>query len=145
MIKTTISSDDELERIQKDILADSKKVLYLAMNKMMNLAVAYAPVDTGMLKNSITLTPSKPGSDVYDLTDGVDYGIHVEYGTKPHFVPIAPLKLWAKRKFGEESIGYAIRAVISKRGMQEHPFFRPALHEVKIVWLPAYEKQLNKV
>lgn len=140
MMKITTSSDDEMDRIEQELTVQSKKQLYLAMNKMMNLAVNYAPVDTGILKNSIKLRPEEPGSDTYDLTDGVEYGVYMEFGTGPHVPPVEPLKAWAKRHFGDEKIGWAIRAKIAKVGVKEHPFFRPALHEVQTIWLPEYLK-----
>jgi len=127
MMKLTMSTDDEMLRIQKQIVKNSNNVLYKAMNKMMNLAATYCPVDTGMLKNSITLTPIMPGSDVYDLTDGVFYGVYVEYGTRFHNQKLTKAK---KKELG-----------ITKGGQMAQPFFRPALHEVNTVWLPMYMKE----
>ena len=75
-------------KLNKDVLIEhSKKVLWLSMNKMQGLAKGYAPFDTGKLSSSIHLIPMSSGAISYTLVDGVDYGIHMEYGTKPHWIP----------------------------------------------------------
>lgn len=58
-----------------------------------------------------------------------DYVLPVEYGSKPHWAPIAPLKLWAIRKFGDERIAYPVRAAIAKRGTQGARMFQSAWWE----------------
>ena len=120
----------------------SREVLFRAMVKMEEIAKLKAPVDTGNLKGRIHLRPSQPGHDNYTLTDGVNYGIHLEYGTKPHMVPISPLLGWAGRVLGDPKAAYAVRNKISKKGTPARPFFRPALHEVKYKWLPLIKKQV---
>lgn len=119
-----------------------KRVLWKAMTKMEEIAKLKAPVDTGNLKNRIHLNPIQYGAKTYTLSDGVEYGVYVEYGTKPHHVPITPLMGWAGRVLGDPKAAYAIRAKISQYGTQAQPFFRPALHEVQQVWLPIFRKQV---
>jgi hypothetical protein len=41
-----------------------------------------APVDTSALKNSITV--SAPAELTREVSDGVEYGVHQEYGTTRH-------------------------------------------------------------
>lgn len=41
---------------------------------------------------------------------------YIYYGTKPHWVPIAPLKEWARWKLGDESAAWAIQRSIAKHG-----------------------------
>jgi len=115
-----------------------KLVLWKAMVKMEELAKMKAPVDTGNLKNRIHLEPMQLGAREYILSDGVEYGVYVEYGTKPHHVPISPLLEWAGRVIGDKNAAYAIRANISKFGTPAQPFFRPALHEVEQKWIPIF-------
>jgi len=64
----------------------AKKVLFDCMVKMQELAVLNAPSDIGLLKSRIKFYPRNPGYLSYVLTDGVEYGVHVEYGTSPHYV-----------------------------------------------------------
>ena len=130
-------------KIQENKVNDkAKKVLWLSMHKMEELAKRFAPVDTGLLRRSINLHPISEGSKEYTLADGVFHGEYLEYGTSPHQVPIHPLKVWAKRVLGDESLAYAVRNKIAVKGTAAHPFFRPSLLEVQTVWLKVYWKQV---
>ena len=53
----------------------------------------------------------------------------VEFGTKPHFPPIAPLERWAQLKLGKPGAGFAIAKKISERGTKAQPYFEPAIEE----------------
>ena len=108
------------------------------MHKMEELAKMRVPVNSGLLKRSIKLNPISYGAKEYTLVCGEAYGINVEFGTSPHYVPIQPLKDWSKRVLGDESAAYAIRAKIAKYGTEASPFFRPSIMEVKHFWLPRY-------
>ena len=49
------------------------------------------------------------------------YGAAIEYGTKPHFPPIAPLVFWVEKRLGltgkeAKSVAFAIARKISKKG-----------------------------
>lgn len=127
-----------LQIAENHTIDQAKKVLWLSMHKMEELAKRFAPVDTGLLRRSINLHPITEGSKEYLLADGVFYGEYMEYGTSPHYVPIDPLKGWSRRVLGDESLAYAVRNKIAKEGTEAHPFFRPALLEVQTVWLQIY-------
>lgn len=131
-----------MENSKANMREGMKEVLFRAMIKMEELAKMRAPVDTGNLKNRIHLNPLQRGASEYTLSDGVKYGIHCEYGTKPHYVPIAPLMGWAGRVLGDKNAAFAIRAKISKHGTPAQPFFRPSFHEVKFKWLPIIKKEI---
>jgi len=122
----------------------AKEVLFNCIIKMHELANLYCPVDTGRLRNSIIFHPSTPGYKKYVLSDGVDYGIHVEFGTSPHVVSAELLKPWAKRVLKDPNLAYPVAMKIAKKGTEAHPFFRPALDQVKNVWIKRYwEKALK--
>lgn len=132
-----LSFEIKQELVPKEEMLDKlRMVLYRSMIKMQEIAMRKVPVDTGRLKNSIHLDPIVPGHDEYILSDGVEYGIHIEYGTSPHWVPISPLTGWSRRVLGDEKAAYSIRAAIARRGTPAQPFFRPALQEVKSIHLP---------
>lgn len=131
-----------LNNEQRKCNEKAELVLWKCMNKMEELAKHFVPVDTGRLKNSISLEPAFRGAREYTLSDGVDYGISIEYGTKPHYVPIAPLKSWSRRVLGDESAAYAVRAKIAERGVESSPYFRPSLHEVQFYWLRVFTKEV---
>lgn len=127
---------------REDVKEKAKMVLFRAMVKMEELAKNKAPVDTGNLKNRIHLEPMQPGASTYVLSDGVEYGVYVEFGTKPHYVPITPLIGWAGRVLKGKELAFAVRAKIAKYGTPAQPFFRPALHEVQYKWLPLIKEQV---
>ena len=130
-INISIKTPDlKQERKNTDTLL--QEVLYRSMVKMEEIAKYKAPVDTGNLRARIHLNPAHPGANSYVLSDGVEYGIHVEYGTKPHYF-YASFQAWAERVLGK---------AISIRGTPAQPFFRPSVHEVKYKWLPIIIKQV---
>ena len=83
---------------------------------------------TGLLRNSIQ-------SEVHGarttqvrgvVASPLAYAIPVERGSRPHWAPIAPLKLWARRKLGDERAAYAVRWAIARRGTKGHHMFQRA-------------------
>lgn len=135
-------------QIEEDrVIEKSKKVLWLSMHKMEELAKRYAPVDRGLLRRSINLQPKVEGASTYLLGDGVPYGEALEYGNKPHDVPIDPLIKWVERKgitTGEDVYTFAkyVQEKIKREGVNAQPFFRPARLEVEVVWVKTYWAQV---
>ena len=118
-----------------------KLVLFDCMVKMHELATINCPVDKGLLRASIRLFPSTPGFNFYTLADGVTYGVDVEFGTAPHIIrPKAGKAL--KFKSGGKTI---FAKKIKHPGTRAQPFFRPAMDQVKEVWVARYmERDLKK-
>lgn len=119
-----------------------KIVLFKSMMKMTELAVINAPFDTGALSASINLQPPRPGYSRYILRAGKEYAADVEYGTSPHHVSPDDLAGWAKRVLGDEDKAFAVAEGIGRKGTEAQPFMRPALDQVKIVWVPRYFEQV---
>lgn len=140
-LKLNIDFKLDKKRTQKQ----AELVLFFCMLKLQELAVGYAPVDTGRLRTSINLFPTNKGSKQYVLSDGVDYGIHIEYGTSPHYVSPKHLKDWARRVLGDENAAYPIAKKIALKGINAQPFFRPALYQVQDVWVKRFwEKYMSE-
>jgi hypothetical protein len=98
-------------------------------------AVTDAPRDTGMLAESIE-------TDVWSDDDGgvwgavftqLPYGLVMEYGRRPaseiglHPPPEHALDAWAARHGMDEEVAEAMRWSIAIKGIEPHPFLRPAL------------------
>ena len=84
------------------------------------------PVDQGRLRDSITHEAnSKRGK----TGTNVEYAPWVEYGTRPHFPPVAAIADWARRVIGDgsRSTAFLIARAISRRGTKAQPYLRPAL------------------
>ena len=61
------------------------------------------------------------------------YANYVEFGTKPHWPPVAPLELWVTRKFGlsgpeAQAVAHSIAANIAHRGTWAKANFFLAWH-----------------
>ena len=133
-VKTKINKDEVMQGL--------KRVLWLSANKVHQLAVQKVPVDTGRLKNSLILTPVTLGYSEYTISDGVEYGAYVEFGTRPHPVSYKYFEGWARRKLGDSSAAFAIAQSIKKYGTRPQPFMRPALAEVKSFWVKNYMQKV---
>jgi hypothetical protein len=59
------------------------------------------------------------------------YGPDVEFGTRPHFPPIAALKEWAAKKLGDANAAYAVARAIAKRGTKAQKPFQQGTTNVK--------------
>ncbi len=113
------------------------------------------PVDEGTLKKSgyvereflkkeigyDTSSEYSMASYVAGFTSGVgttfNYALAIEYGTRPHFPPVAPLAAWAIRVLGidkkeAQQIGFLIARKIAAEGTEPQPYLRPAADEGKI-------------
>ena len=120
-------------------------ILQKAMFKMEELAIDYATSDTSDLRLHISVFPEILANK-YKLTSHMPYSEAMEYGTKPFYAPIKPLKAWAGRKLGDENAAYAVRAKIAKVGIRAHPFMRPAFYEVVNFWVDQFaEQELGKL
>jgi len=145
--KVTVDNPN-MQHMKKRTLTGMKKVLWKAMTKMEEIAKDKAPVDTGMLKNRIHLMPMQYGAEEYALSDGVSYGADLEYGNRPHNVEMKPLIDWVRRKGiattegGQIAFAKYVQKKIRTKGVNAQPFFRPALHEVQIVWLPVFKEEV---
>ena len=129
------------EEGKKQTIDKSKLVLMKCMFKMEELAIDYAPFDTGYLKANITVFPQIL-SGHYVLNSAAPYSACMEYGSRPFYAPIQPLKDWARRKIGDENIGYAVQAKIAKYGIKASPFMRPSCQQVQDYWLKIYLKEV---
>lgn len=132
-IKANINNEEVQQKL--------KMVLFRVVLKLQELAVQHCPVDTGRLVNSINIRPATFGATKYKVKDGTEYGIFVEYGTKPHQVGPMNLKDWAKRKLKNEKAAFAIAKKIAQKGTDAHPFMYPAYLEVREFWVEQFFKE----
>lgn len=125
--------------VNKELTIDQLKlVLFRSMLKMQELATINCPVDKGRLRNSINLKPQMEGYSSYRLSDGVEYGVDVEYGTAPHVIKPSSMKALRFKVDGKN----VFAKKIMHPGTEAQPFFRPALDQVKVVWVPRFMNQV---
>src|SRR5262245_50297061 len=91
---------------------------------------------TGILRASITARVTTGTSlsaairgEVFSSSQA-PYAPYVEYGTGPHWAPIGPLLLWARRVLGNERAAYAVQRAIARRGTRARHMFRDGFNAV---------------
>ena len=131
-MKIKINIKSNLER--EIILEKLKRVLFKSVLKMHELAVINCPVDKGFLKNSIFFSPTGSGATKYLLYVGAEYGPPVEFGTSPHIIRPRNKKA-LKFKVGNKTI---FSKHVMHPGTEAQPFIRPAMDQVKEVWIRRY-------
>ncbi len=133
------------EKGKKKVLNKYQKILRRSMLTMEEIALRKAPFFQGKLREGISLFPQIL-ADKYFLVSSAKYSADLEFGNTPRNVPLAPLIKWVKLKGirTDERIfpfALAVQEKIKKEGVNPHPFMRPALHEVKEIWLIDYAKE----
>ena len=95
---------------------------------------AHPPNDTGELKRSIKYQPIEDGAVIFADAPHAPF---IEYGTRPHFPPLEPLKEWALRKGladnDDEAMAVALSVArkIAHHGTVPHAFMARAVDRLK--------------
>lgn len=103
-----------------------------AVNMLYGAVVENTPYAFGFLRASMF-------GQVYDVAGTIvgkvgtpsPYGAPVEFGSRPHWAPIGPLKLWAVRKHGDVRVAYIAQRAIARRGTKGAFMFRRTFNELK--------------
>ncbi len=79
----------------------------------------YPPILFGNYKRSWKIL--KRTSNSIEVGSDIPYAGTIEYGSRPHFPPIAPMLLWTKRKFGLDAaeakkVAFAVSRAIAAHG-----------------------------
>lgn len=79
--------------------------------------------DQGDLLKSVVSEYREKGR-TQEIVFGPDakHAIFILKGTRPHWAPIEPLKEWARRKLGDEQLGYAVQKKIARRGTEARDY-----------------------
>jgi len=110
-VKIDIQNLGEFEKsIDKNLLIALDKIgMYLQAE-----TIKKTPIDLGQLRSSIKYTIIPSEMAVYVGSD-VEYAEFLEYGTKPHVVPLKAIEPWAKRHGLNP---WAVKKSIEKKGMK---------------------------
>jgi HK97 gp10 family phage protein len=81
--------------------------------------------DTGDLHESMQVVISPQGLSVR-VGSTAHYAPFVEFGTRPHFPPLEPIREWCRSRGIDESAAFPIARKIAERGTPERPFLYPA-------------------
>lgn len=135
MIEETITIDDgglgDRLNGSQDIIYEESRITVSKITAYLHRVIAAITPEgaTHLLRQSITfdITGARTNELLGKVFTNIIYGEPVEEGTKPHWAPIAPLKLWARRKLGDERIAYAIRWKIKRLGTKGAHMFKKGL------------------
>ena len=145
VVEFDISIEDHTREYKEKLLEEFTNIV----EEMQSDAKRFAPVDKELLRRQILLF--KIGVMEYMMICNVDYGLHVEFGTKPHLIePVNAKALmfpraggtlgvssggkgFTKFEFGGKKVQRNV--VFAKRvfhpGTNAQPFFRPAFDIAK--------------
>jgi hypothetical protein len=127
-----------MERLIKEAI---NRAIPLIAIEIEGKLIENAPADTGRLRNSIKVGQNKEGL----IITLVGYGKWVEFGRPAGIMPpVQPLKEWAKRKLGDEKLGWAVAYSIKNKGIRPNPFIRDTFfRNFKQICQKHIERQLN--
>lgn len=101
-----------------------KSVLYIERD-----AKKLAPVDTGRLRASITPSVNSESDGIQGVVgSNVVYAPYQEWGTKPHWPPVAALEPWARR---HGLSAFVVARSIAMKGTRARKFLQTAIEQNK--------------
>jgi hypothetical protein len=83
-------------------------------------------IDTGRLRSSIRIENYTTGGYAAKVGTDVNYAQSIEYGQRPHFPPLDPLRAWCRRHGIPDRLVFVIARKIAKTGQPAKPFLFPA-------------------
>lgn len=135
MIRVTIKGKEEtqklLDRIPKRLGLALLKAMRESAVLIQSLAKAKAPVFRGLLRVSIVQNVREEGNRIVgEVGSALPYAQVVEFGrNQGWFPPLENLRLWARRKLGDDRLAFPIARAIKRRGFKAQPYLGPAAEE----------------
>lgn len=145
-MKLTITGAEEtIEYLQ---VADKKlSRMEVPMRQATALVTAsakrYAPVDTGLLRGSITPSVSVGATEIKGVVgSNVKYAPFMELGTRPHWPPISALETWARR---HGMVAFLVARAIARRGLKARKFLQRAFDENRGRIVQIFKDEVNRI
>lgn len=137
MIRVSITGQDESKKFFEQV----PKRLGLALIKAMqdsailiqSLAKSKAPVFRGFLRVSIVQSLKEEGNRVVgEVGSALPYAPVIEFGKSAGWFPnLTDLKVWVRRKLGDERLAFVVGRAIKRRGFRAQPYLGPAMEEAQ--------------
>lgn len=137
MIRVTVKGVDETLSLFKALPERLLLVIVQAMREVaidiQSRAQLNAPVFRGLLRVSILQSVGvEDGRIVGRVGSALRYAPVVEFGrSSGWFPPVSELRVWARRKLGDERAGFLVARAIKRRGFRAQPYLFPAFEAVK--------------
>lgn len=123
---------EDVNRFLKDRLVMNMEI---AMREVKQRARELVPVDTGDLSKSIRNVVRVTDKSITGIVGASQpYAAAVEFGTRPHWIPLKdPQKSAAFRKWCQKRglNPYLVARAIAKKGTKPHPYLIPAFEQLK--------------
>ena len=139
MIEIKIKGDKEIIMKMENLSSGLKNMLVGNMwtftKQIQQKARRLVPVDTGDLRESIENIVRTTDKDITGIVGASQpYAAHVEFGTRPHWIPLkdeeksAAFRKWCKKRGLNP---YLVARAIAKKGTKPHPYLIPAFEQLK--------------
>ena len=143
-VKGLIELQRKMEQMVKDV--HGEPILNAMRDSTLQLqrdARIFAPVDTGRLRASIIPTiRSTPASVEGVIGTNVEYAPYMEFGTRPHFPPIAALQVWADRHGVNV---YYLAKLIGARGLEARKYMQKSFEKNKSAIERRFERAIAEI
>jgi len=111
----------DLDELDEELNAEVRRILLDIANEFINQVKVEAPTGaTGDLQRSWQIFTQNDSEIV--LGSRLGYALFVQTGTEPHTPPFEPIRLWARRKLGDESAAGAVWQKIRQEGTDADPY-----------------------
>ncbi len=123
-----------------------RAAISVALKELLPRAKALAQVETpvgatgDLVKNILTSTTATTAK----LEWISSHAMSVQYGSKAHWAPIAPLRLWVQKVLGSSNrdLPYKLQALIAKKGTKPQKFLQRARAKVSEYVIPAFKQRM---
>lgn len=138
----------EAQRKQEQVIRDLRGAPMLNAMRDATLIVERAakknaPVDTGRLRASLMPEVRMEKESIVGVVgSNVTYAPYMEFGTRPHWPPIAALETWARRH-GRSA--YYVAKLISERGLAPRKFLQNAFESNRERIIRRLESGIHKI
>jgi len=111
----------DLDELERELGGEVQAFLQEFANSLVNNMKIEAPVGaTGDLQRSIQIF--RTGNGVVYMGTRIHYAMDVWKGTPPHFADFDAIRVWARRKLGDESAAGPVWRKIAREGTEPNDF-----------------------
>lgn len=118
----------DLDELERELGSEVQEFVLEVANEIVNQMKQEAPVGaTGDLQRSIQIFRTGDGTVV--LGTRIEYAMDVWKGTPPHTPDFESIKVWSRRKLGDESLAGPVFKSIQKNGTEPNDFVGRAIDQ----------------
>ncbi|MBI3320018.1 MAG: HK97 gp10 family phage protein [Candidatus Omnitrophica bacterium] len=127
---------DSPTRFRQAFRESGTELMLKALGVLQRAVALRTPVNTGQLRASVGLSQPVVSEKSVEgrLGTNVVYAMPVEFGSRPHWPPRAPIEFWVKRKLRVPAhqvrpVAFLVARKIARRGTPAKEMFRTGLEE----------------